>query len=81
MKDFDKNKESQYLKYQGGNNLYGWAMSQKLPVDDFEQVADTSQSNKDFIKSYNEENDEGYFLEIDIQYSKNLHRTQNNLSF
>ena len=81
MKDFDKNKESQYLKYQGGNNLYGWAMSQKLPVDDFEQVADTSQSNKDFIKSYNEENDEGYFLEIDIQYSKNLHRTQNNRSF
>ena len=35
MKNHDKNKESSYLQYLDGNNLYGWAMSQKFPVGDF----------------------------------------------
>ena len=30
MKDYDKSKEWSYLKYCDVNNLYGWAMSQKL---------------------------------------------------
>ena len=32
MKDYDKNKESLYLKYWNVNNLYGRLMRQKLPV-------------------------------------------------
>ena len=67
MKDYDKNKESSYLNYWDVNNLYGWAMSQKLPVNNFEWIKDTSQFNEDFIKNYNEESDEGYFLEVDVQ--------------
>ena len=66
MKDYDKNKESSYLKYQDGNNLYGWAMLQKLLVNSFEWIEDTSEFNEDFIKSYNEESGEGYFLEVDV---------------
>ena len=50
MKDYDKNKESSYLQYRDVNNLYGWAMSQKLPVNNFEFIKDTSQFNEDFIK-------------------------------
>ena len=42
MKDFDKNKKLPYLKYCDVNNLYGWAMSQKLPVNKFEWITDTS---------------------------------------
>ena len=73
VKDYDKNKESLYHKYWDKNNLYGWAMSQKLPVNNFELIEDTSQLNEDFMKSYTEENDEGYFLEVDVQYPKQLH--------
>ena len=33
MKNYDKNKESLYIQYLDANNLYGGAMSQKMPVD------------------------------------------------
>ena len=36
MKDCDKNKKLSYLQYWNVNNLYGWAMSQMLPVNNFE---------------------------------------------
>ena len=35
MKDYNENNESSYLKYRDVSNLYGWAMSQKLPINDF----------------------------------------------
>ena len=35
MKNYDKNNESSYIEYLDANNLYGWAMSQKLPVKGF----------------------------------------------
>ena len=45
--------------YLDANNLYGWAMSQKLPVSSFEWVEELSQFNEDFIKDYDENSDEG----------------------
>ena len=80
-KDYDKNKELSYIQYWYVNNLYGWAMSQKLPVDNFEWKKDTSQFNEDFIKNYNEEIDEGYFLEVYDQYLLKLHEFHNDLPF
>ena len=80
-KDYDKNKELSYFLYWDINNLYGWAMSQKLPVSNFGWIKDASQFNKDFIKNYNEENDEEYFLEVDVQYLKKLHELHNDLLF
>ena len=35
MKNYDKNNESSYIEYLEANNLYVWAMSQKLPVNGF----------------------------------------------
>ena len=81
VKDYDKNKESSYLKYWDVNNLYGWAMSQKLLVNKFQWIEDTFQLNEDFIKDYNEESDEGYFLEVDLQYPEKLHELHNDLPF
>ena len=49
MKNYDKNKESSYLQYWDANNLYGFAMSQKLPLNNFEWIKDTSQFNECFI--------------------------------
>ena len=46
MEDYDKNNESLYLKCWDVSNLYGWATSQKLPVNNFEWIKDTSQFMK-----------------------------------
>ena len=48
-------------------------MSQKSPVNVFKWVEDISEFNKDFVKSYNDESTEGYFLKVDVQYPENLH--------
>ena len=56
-------------------------MLQKLPVNNFEWIKDTSQFNEDFIKNYNEESDEGYFFEVDVQYPEKLHNLLNDLPF
>ena len=56
-------------------------MSQNLPVNNFEWIEDTFQFNEDFVKNCNEEIDEGYFLEVGLQYHENLHNLHNNLLF
>ena len=81
MKDYDKNKESSYLKYWDVNNLYGWAMSQNLSVNNFKSIKDISQFNVDFMKKYNEESDEGYFIEVNVPYPEKLHELYNGLPF
>ena len=78
MKDYDQNKETCYHKYQDINNLHGWAMLQKLPVNNFELIEDTSQINDNL---YNEENDEEYFLKVDVQYPEKIHELHNDLPF
>ena len=72
MKDYDENKESSYINYWDVNNLYGWAMSQKLPVNNCKRVEETSQLNKDFTKIYDEKSEEGYILEVDVQYPEKI---------
>ena len=56
-------------------------MSPKLPVNNFEWIKDTFQFNEDFIKNYNGEGDEGYFLEVDVQYHEKLHDSHDDLPF
>ena len=56
-------------------------MYQKLSVNNFEWIEDTSQFYKDFIKNYKEKSDEGYFSEVDIQDLEKLHERHNDLTF
>ena len=59
MKDYDKSKEYSYVQYLDANNLYGWAMSQKLPVNGLNWIKNTSKIDLKFIKNEDEDSDKG----------------------
>ena len=80
MQNYNNNEESSYIQYLDANNLYGWEMSKKLPVNGFKWL-DNNKINEDFIKNYNENNDKGYILEVDVKYPKRLHELQSDLPF
>ena len=81
MKDYNKDIISSYLFYLDVNKLYGWAMSQKLPLNGFKWVKNLPRFIERFIKTYNENSDIGYFLEVDIDYPKELFNLHKNLPF
>ena len=56
-------------------------MLQHVPVSNSGWIKDTSQFNENLIKNYNEESDEGYFLEVDVDYQEKLHKLHNDLPF
>ena len=73
MRNYDENEESSFLEHLDANNLYGWAMMQKMLVYNFEFVRNVSKIDEDFIKNFDENSDKGYILEVDVEYPKNLH--------
>ena len=81
MKNYDKNTESSFLEILNANNLYGWAMFQKLPVNGFKRVENLSEFNENFIKKYDKNSDTGYFLEVDVEYPKDLSISLKDLPF
>ena len=81
MKNHDKNKKSTYVEYLDANNLYGWAMSKKLPVRGFKWLDNLSMFTEEFIKNYDENGDKGYILEVDVEYPKKLRSVHSDLPF
>ena len=81
MKNYYINKESSYIQYLDANNLYGWAISQKLPVNGFKWIKDTSKIDEKFIKNFDEDNYKGYILEVDVKYPKILPDLHSDLPF
>ena len=85
MKNHVNNEESSYIQYLDANKLYGWAMSKKLPTNGFKWIDNNETAkhviNEDFIKNYNENNDKGYILEVDVKYPKRLHELHSDLPF
>ena len=56
-------------------------MSEKLPVNCFEQVKELSKFDEHVIKNYDEDSDKGYFLEVDLEYPKHLFNLHSDLLF
>ena len=82
MKDYDESKESSYIQYLDANNLYGTAMSEKLPINGFKWVNDISRIDKKVVKSYDKKNnDKGYILEVDVDYPSKLHKLHSDMPF
>ena len=73
--------ESPYLMWLESNNLYGWAMSQRLPVNGFKWVKKLLKFNESFLKGYNENSDWLYFLEVDVEYPNKLFNLHRDLPF
>ena len=68
---YDENKPSSFISYFDANNLYGLAMTKKLPYDNFKW--DYSFLTDKKILNYDEDSDDGYILEVDLQYPEQLH--------
>ena len=77
MVDFNKKEASKYLMYLDANNLYGWAMSQKLPVHSFKWM-----TNKEIENLFNNQivqvwENTPCILEVDLIYPEELHDLHN----
>ena len=81
MHNYDESIESSYLMYLDASNLHGWAMSQKFPVNGFKWEEGLSRFNERFIKSYNENCNKGYFLEVGVEYPKKVFSSHKDLPF
>ena len=77
MKDFNKKEPSKYLTYLDANNLYGAAMSEKLPVHSFKWM-----TNKEIENLFNNQIVQVWkktpcILEVDLIYPEELHDLHN----
>ena len=78
---FNKNELSKYLMYLDANNLYGSAMSEKLPIHSFKWL-----SSGEMEKLFNNRVVQIWektpcILEVDLEYPENLHDLHNDYPF
>ena len=76
MKEYNEKMPSKYIMYLDANNLYGWAMSQYLPTGNFKWMSDKEISKMDLGK-YKADGKKGLILEVDLEYSQELHDLHN----
>ena len=75
MKDFDETKPSTFIQYLDANNLYGWAMSQKLPTHGFKWIDADIPKVKKLLKK--KDTKQGFIFEVDLHYPKTLWKSHN----
>ena len=62
--------------YLDANNLYGWAMNQKLAVGGY-KWENVEECNEERIMNITDEDERGYIFEVDLEYPKEIHDRQN----
>ena len=67
LRSYDKSKKNVFLQYLDANNLYGYVMIQKLPLDRY-KWSNASMFTDDFVKNYDINSDKGYLLEVNVEY-------------
>ena len=77
MKDYNKKEASKYLMYVDANNLYGWAMSQKLPIHSFDWLTDREIKNLFKVQVVQFWERTPCILEVDLEYPEELHDLHN----
>ena len=81
MPDYDPEEASKFLQYLDANNLYGWAMAQKLPTHGFRWINKVEELTSEKIAKLVKRDNKGYVLEVDVEYPKELHGSHNELPF
>ena len=77
--EYDENEESKYIQYLDANNLYGWAMAQKLPYKDFRWLKpkEIDRLNNGYATLAHADGEYGYIVEVDLEYPTHLHDSHN----
>ena len=70
MRNYNKNEKSIFISYIDANNLYGWAMIQKLP---FQIIGKNNKISLEEILNTKDDNDIGYTVSVNLHYPKHLH--------
>ena len=73
---YDPAQRSSYIIYLDANNLYGWAMSEALPIGDFRWLNEDVCSQIDWLQQLDDQ-DYGFIVECDLDYPQNLHDLHN----
>ena len=81
MPDYNSDEASKFLQYLDANNLYGWAMVQKLPTHGFRWINKVEELTPEKIAKLVKKDRKGYILEVDVDYPKELHESHNELPF
>ena len=75
MKDFDESKPSTFIQYLDANNLYGWAMTQKLPTHGFKWIDVDKNSVLKLLEK--KDTNQGFIFEVDLVYPRSLWKSHN----
>ena len=76
MQSCDDKKASKYILHLNANNLYGWETSQDLPYSGFKWL-NQREIDKFFLYLIGENSSDGYILEVDLEYSDEVHELHN----
>ena len=75
MKDFDESKPSTFIQYLDENNLYGWAMTQKLSIHGFKWIDVDESSELKLLEK--KATNQGFIFEVDLDYPRSLWKSHN----